>query len=213
MQLIAREMNLSETAFFYKDDPDVFRTRYFTPASDYICFMKYLKIISLLLVLSVVSCERNIDDNQPEAEYFIDLLRSGEYDALKLPKLTSESIPTLLKYADSKEHLIHFPVNPISSFYREECRLGIYVLWIIEAIRLAPNKSEDGTMPFASQNPLLIRKENADSAQFQPLDTDDETSHSQVAQAYRDWWKNHENMLFFLYKNVDPLEGSEYQWH
>jgi predicted PhzF superfamily epimerase YddE/YHI9 len=34
MQLIAREMNLSETAFLYKDDPDVFRIRYFTPASE-----------------------------------------------------------------------------------------------------------------------------------------------------------------------------------
>ncbi|MFA5302384.1 MAG: DUF4943 family protein [Bacteroidales bacterium] len=176
--------------------------------------MKQLKIITLLfLALSVASCERNIDDNQPEAEYLVDLLRSGEYDALMLPKLTSESIPTLLKYADSKEHITTFPVNPISSFYREECRLGIYVLWIVEAIRLAPNKSEDGTMPYASQNPLLIRKEHGDSEQFQPLGTDDETSHSQVAQAYRDWWKNHENMLFFLYKNVDPLEGSEYQWH
>ncbi|HRW94996.1 MAG TPA: DUF4943 family protein [Bacteroidales bacterium] len=176
--------------------------------------MKPVKIIFVLfLALFVVSCERNMDDNQPEAEYFIDLLQSGEYNAFMLPKLTSESIPTLLKYADSKEHITNFPVNPISSFYREECRLGIYVLWVVEAIRLAPNKSEDGTMPYASQNPLLIRKENADSAQFHPLGTDDETSHSQVAQAYRDWWKNHENMIFFLYKNVDPLEGSEYQWH
>jgi predicted PhzF superfamily epimerase YddE/YHI9 len=34
MQLIAREMNLSETAFLYKDNHNVFRIRYFTPASE-----------------------------------------------------------------------------------------------------------------------------------------------------------------------------------
>lgn len=34
MQLIAREMNLSETAFFYQEKQDVFRIRYFTPASE-----------------------------------------------------------------------------------------------------------------------------------------------------------------------------------
>ena len=101
---------------------------------------------------------------------------------------------------------------PFLLFYREECRLGIYVLWIIEAIRLAPNKSEDGSMPYASLNPLLIKKEDADSAQFQPLDTDDETSHSQVAQAYRDWWKIMKTCCFSV-QNVDPLEGSIYQWH
>ncbi len=163
--------------------------------------MKQLKIILLLfLALSVVSCERNIDDNQPEAEYFVNLIRSGEYDAPMLPKLTSEAIPTLLKYAESKEHITNFPVNPISSFYQEECRL-------------APNKNEDGTMPYATQNPLLVQKKSGSSGTFQYMDTDHETSHSQVAQAYRDWWKNHENMLFFLYKNVDPLEGSEYEWH
>ncbi|HPV87609.1 MAG TPA: DUF4943 family protein [Bacteroidales bacterium] len=175
--------------------------------------MKYLKILFIILVLPILfSCERHYGEDKPETEYFVNQVRSGEYTAMWLPALTYESIPTLLKYAGSEEHITDFPHNLLSSCYQRECRLGIYMLWVVESIRLNSGKRNDGFIDYASQNPLL-KKRNPKSDSIEFINIDDDQAHAEVVRAYKNWWNRGRNMLFHMYKHVDPLEKSEYMWH
>jgi hypothetical protein len=101
-----------------------------------------------------------------------------------------------------------FPHNPFSSLYGPDCKLGIYVLWTIESIRAVSIESEYLIMGFPSQNPILALR---DSDELNLVS--DDLSHTIAADAYFDWWENNKNKDFDDFKNIDPLEETEYRWH
>ena len=34
-----------------------------------------------------------------------------------------------------------------------------------------------------------------------------------LSQVYFDWWKNNKDKNFNEFKNIDPLETTDYRWH
>ncbi len=167
-------------------------------------------VIFLTLIINLTSCDKyNIDaTNNLDIEIYIELLKSNQYDSLNLPSFTYKNIPGLLQYTSETQIINNFPHNPISSLYGPECRLGMYVLWTIESIRAVSINSEYLIMRFPSQNPILVlRKSNE-------LDVvPDSVSHSIAVKAYYDWWENNKNKDFDDFKNIDPLEDTDYKWH
>src|SRR5690554_1529106 len=123
--------------------------------------MKALKnLIILAFLISLTGCDKNDDERtiNPNVETYIKLLKSGQYDSSKLPSFTYRDIPTLLQYRNDTHIITDFPRNPISSFYGPECRLGVYALWTIEAIRAESTNSDYLISRFPSQNPVLALK-------------------------------------------------------
>ena len=41
----------------------------------------------------------------------------------------------------------------------------------------------------------------------------DNLSHTMAAKAYFDWWENNKDKKFDDFKNIDPLENTDYKWH
>jgi len=173
--------------------------------------MKTLKYLFLLIFLiSLISCDKNdkIETNNPDVDTYVELLKSNQYDSLYLPAFTYKDIPSLLQYRNENQIITNFPHNPISSLYGPDCKLGIYVLWTIESIRAVSIESEYLIMGFPSQNPILALR---DSDELNLVS--DDLSHTIAADAYFDWWENNKNKDFDDFKNIDPLEETEYRWH
>lgn len=167
-------------------------------------------IIILVFIVGLVACDKNDKEaiRNPDVETYIDLLKSNRYDSLNLPAFTFRDIPELLQYRDENQVITNFPHNPISSLWEAECKLGIYVLWTIESIRAVAINSENLIMRFPSQNPILAHRDSV--GLFLVSDT---VSHTIVADAYHSWWENNKNKDFDDFKNIDPLENTDYGWH
>jgi hypothetical protein len=173
--------------------------------------MKTLKFFFLLILLmGFIRCDKkdNNEINNLDVETYIELLKSNQFDSLNLPAFTYNDIPALLQYRNESQIITNFPHNPISSLYRSECKLGMYVLWTIESVRAVSVKSEHMVMRFPSQNPILAF---SDSVELTLVS--DHLSHSIAAQAYFVWWENNKNNDFDDFKNIDPLEDTDYRWH
>ena len=173
--------------------------------------MKTLKyLIVLAFLISLTGCDKNDDEKNinPDVDTYIRLLKSNQYDSPNLPSFTYRDIPALLHYRKDTHIISDFPRNPISSFFGSECRLGVYVLWTIEAIRAESTNSDYLTMGFPSQNPVLALK-----ASDEPAVVSDNLSHTIAAEAYYDWWTNNEDSNYDDFKNIDPLENTDYRWH
>lgn len=161
----------------------------------------------MAVVLSLCSngCEKEKQINL-DVDNYIDLLKSGKYDSLRLPAFTPADIPALLMYRNEGQIITDFPHNPISSFWNPECRLGVYVLWTIESIRATSINSKYVVMGFPSLNPMLALKNTED------LDlVEDVESHEKAAKAYYDWW--YSDSSYDIIKSIDPLINTEYKWH
>ncbi len=92
MQLIAREMNLSETAFFYKDDPDVFRIRYFTPASEIpLCGHATLASAHIIYQLGLKTPEEEIRFRTNDTQLTARL--DGDEVAMVFPRYKLDPLP------------------------------------------------------------------------------------------------------------------------
>lgn len=170
--------------------------------------MKYL--VALIIFIGITACDNddNGETNNPDVETYIDLLKTNQYDSSVLPSYTYVNIPALLNYRNESQMITDFPRNPISSFYQDDCKLGIYVLWTIESIRAVSINSEYLVMGFPSLNPLLALR---DSSGFEMVVND--TSFTIVAKAYYDWWESNKDNNYADFKNTDPLEGTDYYWH
>jgi len=55
----------------------------------------------------------------------------------------------------------------------------------------------------------ILRLRNTDELQLGY----DETSYEVAAQAYYDWWENNKDKNFGDFKNIVPLEETDYRWH
>lgn len=163
------------------------------------------KIIITILTLTFIltSCKKVALDNMSVKTY-IKLLKSESYDYIELPPFDSRDIPELLTYASDDQILKSYPPNPISSFFAQECRLGVYVLWTIESIRKSSIDEKTTFGRFPSLNPILSLKTSGDSI------IDPDKSHQEAFQAYLDWWNSSDN--FDQIKNINPLDGTNYFW-
>lgn len=172
--------------------------------------MKTIKTLCLLLFLfSMISCTKN-DNNEssnPDVETYIQLLKSNRYDSLSLPAFTYKDIPALLQYRNESTIITNFPHNPISSLYRSECTLGMYVLWTIESIRSVSIQSDHLIMRFPSQNPILALRASEEIKWVS-----DDASHAIAADAYFNWWNNSKYKSYDDFKNIDPLKTTPYKW-
>ncbi len=171
--------------------------------------MKCVILISLSLSLVCLSsCDDQSQDQQNEAvESYIDLLKKGEYADPELPAFTSKDIPALLEYISESQSISDFPQNMISSVALSECALGIYVLWTIESIRAVAIDSEFLIGKFPSLTPSVIRKE-------EPFEIEEGVDiQGIVANAYLDWWGNSKTKDFDAFKDIDPMDNTEYRWN
>jgi hypothetical protein len=173
--------------------------------------MKTFKISVLIIFLfSALGCNKDdeVDIKNIDVEKYIELLKKGEYKFLKLPPFTAEDIPVLLQYRNETQMITNFPRNMISSLMIPECKLGLYVLWTIEAIRTDLIKTEHVLGSFPSQNPVLGLRY---SEELQMVTS--EESHAVAAKAYFDWWNENKHKDFDEFKNIDPLAETDYRWH
>ncbi len=172
--------------------------------------MKTLRILLVMITLLILSdCKYDSDLYvNLNVENYIELLKSNSFDSITLPAFTSNDIPALLKYRNENQIISNFPHNPFSSLYGPECKLGMYVLWTIESIRAVSINSEYLIMRFPSQNPVLALR-NSDRLEL----VFDDTSHAISAKAYFDWWNDNSMKDFDEFKNIDPLDSTDYKWH
>jgi hypothetical protein len=165
--------------------------------------MKTRTIIILIFVFFMTSCEKVTLENMSVKKY-ISLLKSGSYDFIGLPPFDSKNIPELLKYADDDQLIKDFPINPTSSFVGPDCKLGVYVLWTIESIRVCSVIADQFPFRYPSGNPILIFK-NSNTGIF-----DNQIAHQTAVKVYRDWWSS--NSDFHQIKNINPLDATDYRW-
>ena len=172
--------------------------------------MKASHFIALsLLTFGFLGCQE--DDktpSNPDVETYIELLKSGQYQLSTLPDFTPEDIPALLAYRNETDNIKVFPRNPISSFYMEDCQLGMLVLWTIESIRAISIQSDEVVMNFPSLNPIL-RARDKDELEF----ISESTTLEEAAAAYQDWWQSNQGKNFTDFHELDPLDGTKYTWH
>lgn len=172
--------------------------------------MKSIKIIILFAALiSFFSCDKEDaeDLTKVSVERYIELLKQGKYDSRDLPDFTYQDIPALLKYRNDTQMITDFPYNPISSFYTEECSLGMYVLWTIESIRTTALSHDPSSGKFPSLNPMVGQK-----GEEYEIKTGSEIQEI-VSKEYFDWWEGNKNKNFEEFKDIDPLSDSEYRWY
>jgi hypothetical protein len=92
--------------------------------------------------------------------------------------------------------------------FKPECKLGMYVLWTIESIRVRSLTTQPDTWGFPSQNPVLKLRNSTtlvlvtDNAAFQI-----------ASKAYFDWWEANKSKSFDEFKAIDPLQNTDYKWH
>jgi len=163
-----------------------------------------LKLFLLIALLGFSGCEDQA--GSAEVRGYIDQLIAGTYESWELPEFSPSDISDLLKYRNETTIITNFPRNGISSFYQQECKLGMFVLWTIESIRAVETSSEYLIGRFPSQNPVLAIRDEAELHMVF-----DDQSHKEAARAYKDWWNS-----FYPGKNkisIDPLEKTKYRWH
>lgn len=169
--------------------------------------MKVLKsLIILVSLISLTNCGNvSIEkESHTDVEKYVKLLKSERYDSVNLPAFTHNDIPALLEYRNETQIITKYPRNPISSFASHECRLGVYILWTIESIRVGSDTGDIQLMRFPSLNPILS---GIDSEGIS-----DDVSHSMASQAYLNWWENNSKKDFTEYKNIDPLSNTGFKW-
>jgi len=136
------------------------------------------------------------------------LLKSGQYKAMELPAFKYEQISELIQYINADQIIKDAPVNPLSSMYVGEVRLGMYVAWTIESIRTMAIDKQEVLGRFPSLVPVIMMKHTDD---FSPVS--EAQAHPVVAKAYQDWWELHASKPFEAFKSINPLENTPYRWY
>lgn len=128
-----------------------------------------------------------------------------------LPDLKWEDIPKLLALGTDQRKITKFTQNPVSSVIQEDCMLGIYVLWLIESIRISYGKPLlEPFKRFPSQRPVLISKTNG--AEFLSLFGNTPEQMEIAFIAYDKWWDNAKTMTPGEACKINPLEASVVHW-
>lgn len=163
-----------------------------------------LKSLLIFALFGFPGCEKLTENS--EVETYIDHLSSGDYESYELPDFSTSDISELLKYRNETTIITNFPRNPISSFWQQECKLGMIVLWTIESIIAVEIESAYLIGRFPSQNPVLALR---DAPELHMVF--DDQSHKVAAKAYNDWWNSFQPFKDKI--KIDPLRKTDYRWH
>ncbi len=171
---------------------------------------RFILLLSITGICSVFqSCEKETD-GLPDVNVFIEQLKHGDYPDNRLPRFGLSQIPELLQYRNEKMLIESFPVNPVSSYYLPECRLGVYILWTIEYIRKRETGEADALLPWPSLSPVLTSKNPIDVAGPDFFDPD--FLHEKAATAYYTWWENKRNVSAEAFVSTNPLQNTGIRW-
>lgn len=173
--------------------------------------MKTLSFLTIIVfIIGILGCKKEEikATDSIQVERYIQLLKTNQYDSINLPVFTYRDIPALLNYRSETQTISNFPKNSISSYYMPNCSLGMYVLWTIESIRAEAINSKNLIMRFPSQNPILAIRGSQELKMVR-----DTPSQAIAAQAYFDWWNDNTRKDFDQFKNIDPLQKTNYKWH
>lgn len=164
---------------------------------------KLIFIFSFALLLS--SCEKNHWDN-PTVDQFVAMLKKGNYNSPFLPDYKPEDIEKLLLYANDFRQIETFPVNPISSYFAPEFRLGECLLWTVESIRLNYDKTNSYSK-FPSLSPQLVIPGGTYEPQIASID-----DLNRAYNLYLTWWTSNKNKNFEEFRNTNPLKDAVLIW-
>lgn len=172
--------------------------------------MKTLKLVIVLIpLLALFGCNDKENEQIEEVEKYINALKSNQYDERDLPAFTYKHIDKLLEYRNEKNSITQFPRNPLSSFYQEECELGVYILWTLEYIRVSSIHSDlliAGKFP--SMNPIL-KLRTSEKLEF----VYDIEAYQILSNTYYVWWTSNKDKTLKKIMEIDPLEHTIYKWH
>ena len=165
--------------------------------------------IFFVLFISVGCSKEAIGpESNQTVDLFVNQLKEGSYTSMKLPAFSSFDIQ---HYLNTEMNLLSFLIslgNPLSSYYLNECRLGLYILWVIESIRVGSDNSKIAFFDFYSMNPVLLPKSSIE----RPQTVNSEYSHQIAADAYSKWWKDNEGKAFNRFRTKDPLLKTDFRW-
>jgi len=151
-----------------------------------------------------------------QIDELISLLKSDKYkpeSKSMLPALVWSDIPKLLEIANDSARISNFPVNPISSYSRKDCYLGIISLWFIESIRIAQLKHIiQPYQRFPSQNPILIDKLKQTTNPEQWRTPNTTIMMATAFRAYQKWWEKVKKLDPKEACKINPLEGTGLSW-
>jgi len=162
--------------------------------------MKYL--LACMACLILVCCIKE-SSNPPEVETYIEALKNNNMETIEVPDFNTDHISELLKFRNDKLKISNFPRNLLSSFYMEEVTLGMYVLWIIESIRMKEINAPAFYL-FASLNPRIVRGSTGELV-------DQEVVFPEVSAAYFEWWNSRLSLEEKL--QIKPLEELDLDWN
>ncbi len=97
----------------------------------------------------------------------------------------------------------NFPRNQLSSFYLDEVSIGMYILWIVEGIRLEAIEDPDFYL-FASLNPRVASTNSMEiinQVDILPI----------ISNAYFNWWN--ENIPTEEKLQISPITNINVQWN
>ena len=165
--------------------------------------------IGMIMLVFSFSCEEEKYDF-PDVDEYIQQLKSGSYPRRNLPEFKTSQIPELMEFRNEAQLIRNFPVNPLSSYYLAECRLGIYVLWTIEYIRKRKTGIADALDPWPSLSPVLTPEKDFD--RNRPGDLSVASMHAVAATAYFSWWQNEEGKRTGEVMKTNPLKDTGLRW-
>jgi hypothetical protein len=165
-----------------------------------------------------MSCEKDsFNFENPDVEKFVQEIKNGTYDEYelneneeklwtKMPNFKKENIQKLIELAFDTTKITpweHIPLNPISSkppyriYEDKSCiMLGEYLLWCVEGI------IEEKT--FASLTPILKNMKYREDKRLYGEEI------LKVRKIYQDWWEENKDGNW---EEINPLEGTPYEWH
>ncbi len=165
--------------------------------------------IFILLMLVGYSLSAQVDPLSvvsQDVESFVSQLKNENYSSIFLPDFDARHIPFLLEYIDQDQKIYTFPVNPLSSFKQDECQLGIFVMWVIESIRLRAIEMRPAKIEwYPSNNPMIQRYIRPD---FWKANT--RGIHITASKAYKQWWEAAKTPEEKFAEN--PLQGTKLSW-
>ena len=160
-------------------------------------------LLHYVILCLLVSCSK-INEPTSVVEKFIEQVKQDKYTADTLPQFSPDAIPVLLQSANDFSKITKFPVNPITAFGPVKLTVGECLLWTIENIRLNYGKYTNESFP--SFVPELHLKNDINV----PRLTD--TQLKEVYNLYYNWWYNNKGKDFEEFRQISPLQDSNYVW-
>ncbi len=163
-----------------------------------------MKIILTYLSVALLfaACNKQTQELS-KVESFIEKLQGESEGRFEAADFTKDDISELMKYRNEEAKVSNFPRNPLSSFYLEEVSIGMYVLWLIEGLRMEAIQ-DPGFYQFASLNPRVARVSGDE-------ELDQDGIRADVSTAYLVWWTSSLSEEAKLKTN--PLDGLDLMWN